>query len=139
MVYWPRHRLAERQGRRNLQSIYFFLIFPQYFMFFFSKLFSKQFSSSVTPLNANMACFLPFPRLLPVFSQFPGSNKTWPPTFAASRQNSDLSPGSEPHHGAAALEEIILSFMPMLLVRIPMRGTGIKTTKNKLSFPTFNC
>ena len=55
-----------------------------------------------------MACFLPFPRLLPVFSQFPGSNKTWPPTFAASRQNSDLSPGSEPHHGAAALEEIIL-------------------------------
>ena len=41
MVYWPRHRLAERQGRRNLQSIYFFLIFPQYFMFFFSKLSSS--------------------------------------------------------------------------------------------------
>ena len=33
-------------------------------------------------------------------SQFYVANKTCSPTFAASRQNSDLSPGSQPHNAA---------------------------------------
>ena len=107
MVYWPRHRLAERQGRRNLQSIYFFLIFPQYFMFFFSKLLSSVFLICYT-FKCQHGLLFTFSTSAPSFLPVPCSNKTWPPTFAASRQNSDLSPGSEPHHGAAALEEIIL-------------------------------
>ena len=42
--------------------------------------------------------FLHFPSLLPVLCR---GNKTCSPTFAASRQNSDLSSGIEPHNAAA--------------------------------------
>ena len=44
-------------------------------------------------------CFF-FTFFMSARSQFYVANKTCSPTFAASRQNSDLSPGSQPHNAA---------------------------------------
>ena len=44
-------------------------------------------------------------------SKFYVSNKTCPPTFAVSRQNSDLGSGTEPHNAVALVEIWIIMFL----------------------------
>ena len=137
--------LVSEKIRKGQKSTWVSFKYHRSFLFTF-----PMFAPSLGPQQNLLSCFcLIFLFFLPLLvsffklffsmsarSQFYVSNKTCSLTFAASRQNSDLSPGSQPHNAARDHPH---HQDHHALGQNDDEEDEENECVYKLSFPTFNC